>query len=151
MYRYLDDGIRAGITDEDYSEVVEYLKPRDEKKWEIIYNFTFGLFRVVVVEELIRAGLDPHLGILYRHFNYGLALDICRIVNSEVEIQTIQYFRSSVTHPNRKENYARHLLNNNDIRSIVHRFENRRGAIRGLIIGIIEDLCAMIGKLGHEG
>jgi CRISPR/Cas system-associated endonuclease Cas1 len=150
MYRYFDDSIRQGITDADYNEVVEYLKPKDEKKWKVIYNFTFGLFRVVVVEELMRAGLDPHVGILYRHFNYGLALDICRIINSEVEIQTIQYFRSSVIRPNRKEKYARQLLDGNDIRNIVHRFENRREAVRGMISGIIEDLNKMIGRLNHE-
>jgi len=142
----LSRDIRLRMGAQDYEEIIDYLKPSDEKKWNVVRNFIAGLLRLVIVEELCKAGLDPHPGILHDGECYGLASDICTVLRPEIDVQALHFFGSSVDHPVSGKKFNSSRLTEQAVQVIVRRFENNRLALHRLVASLIEDLISLTWK-----
>ncbi len=136
------------IHDKDYAEVLSYLRPRDEEKSDIVRRFVNNLFRGLIIEQLLRNELDPHLGVIHKHYAFGLVLDICHLLAAEQDMQCLQFFRcSAIEKPALDKNYRVRNVTDSVIQSIVHRFENRRAEISKLTGNIVSELIHFMGQL----
>jgi len=127
-----------------YKEVINYLKPADQRRWIVIHRFVKHINMVLILECLINRGFDPHVGIIHAMWDYGLAHDVCWILEPEIDLQTVQYFRSNIYTGGPGTFYLRPLLSGNDIRNIVHRFENKKEDLEKRIKSIIDHICYLM-------
>ncbi len=147
LYPQLGHTLPFRIGEKDYQDVIAYLKPHDEAKWDVVRGFVNNLFRTVIVEQLIRRELDPNLGVIHREYALGLVLDICHMVEAERDLQCLQFFRTSVDKPAAERSYRVCNVTDSVVRNLMHRFENRRGAITKMIADIIAELVKLMGRI----
>jgi len=136
-----------GFREEDYRSVIQRQIAVSPVKWNIVMNVIAGLFRELVMARLLKAGLDPHKGVMHRRHNFGLALDLCHILSPEGDMQCIQFFKKQ------KWNVffiEKNSLHQEGIRNIIQRFENRKDALlemtEKLIDGIFELMRDLRGR-----
>jgi len=141
---------KTGIGEGNYQEVLKGLRRVKEPRWLAVNSFINELFRNTIVEKLVRAGLDPHTGIIHRRYHYGFGLDICYIMGGESDIQTLQFFRSKDLEELMDLADNQWLLTNKGIKNIVHRFENRRNHVEKLIDEIIDEVFTLMRELSNE-
>lgn len=144
LYKPISPQFRAGVKESDYQEVISYLKPNDKEKWAVVSDFVNNLMRGIILERIIKAGLDPHPGIIHRTHLFGFALDMCYILGAETDCQCVQFFRSSINAPALDHNYRISGLTESAVKNLVHRFENKRIAIQVLIRDIINEFMDML-------
>lgn len=128
-------------------ELLKGLRKINERKWLAVNGVVTAIFRTVIIERLITTGLDPHLGVIHRRHNHGLALDICYIMGGESDIQTLQFFRSRGLKELIRNDDANWTVSDDGIKNIVHRFENRRRDLREKIDKTIDDLFDLIREM----
>lgn len=145
--RYIRHEITSVMDEREYQEVLSYLKPGDEEKWEVVSGLVGSLFLSLMIEHLLKAGLNPHIGIMHEMYHLGLAHDLCHVMGAEIDLQCLKFFRSTIYNPPKGLTYKRHLLTEPCIRSIVHRFENSRQELDRLTGNIISDLLELMRKL----
>ncbi|MEW6117414.1 MAG: CRISPR-associated endonuclease Cas1 [Nitrospirota bacterium] len=139
--------VRYGIGEGDYQSLLSDLKPKAEERWALVMGIITNLIRGVIMEQLLKADLDPHLGVLHRRHNFGLVLDLCHIMGAESDMQTLQFFRSAQP--------ALHLTKGKDcwritdkgMHDIIHRFENRRRTVHNMVENIIDELFELMREL----
>ncbi len=139
------------ISESDYAEIISYLKPEDENQWMVVKGFINNLFRELIIGELLRAMLDPHLGIINNRQNFGLVRDICYIMEAESDIQCLQFFKCSRIDPFIEKQAEKYRLSSTGIKSIIHRFENRLYALSSIVKNIIDELYDLMRGIEHEG
>ncbi len=103
------------------------------------------LFKGVAIEELVKAGIDPHPALLRQEERYGLAADICDLLQSEVDFQSLEFFTSKIANPCGSKRFQSSRLTEHAVKDIVCRFEKTRLATQKLIASLIEDLILTIG------
>ncbi|HHW20444.1 CRISPR-associated endonuclease Cas1 [Thermodesulfovibrio thiophilus] len=108
------------IGEGNYQFIIKKLKT-SEPRWSIVKDIVENFIRGVIMGRLIRAGLDPHYGIIHRRVNYGLLLDLSMIFAPAIDLQSIQFFQS-------KENVIVQdgRLADRGIKTIIDRFESNR-------------------------
>jgi CRISPR/Cas system-associated endonuclease Cas1 len=140
--------ILKGFREKDYqSFIIKFIHCKEEQ-WKTITETINNLLRTMVIESLLRAGIDIHMGIIHRRDNFGLALDICHIFGAEVDIQGIQFLNMA-----KKNNYIFFKTQNGwkiskeGIRDIIHRFENRKRFLYEEIEKVIDEYFELIREL----
>ncbi len=109
--------------------------------WSMIKDIIENFIRAIILGRILHAGLDPHFGIINKRFNFGLLLDFSLIFEPEADFQTIKFFKS---HKVEIENFE---LSENNIKSIIDRFESRRQRISQQVETVIDELFEIIKDL----
>jgi len=115
-----------GLRERDYRNIIKGLVNTKSEGWRITRRTVATILREMIIKSLIDAGLDPHIGIVHSRQNFGLALDISDIMGPEVDMQTLQFIKSSRSKEfwDKKEDGI--SLKKEGMKDIIHRFENRR-------------------------
>lgn len=148
--RYIRHEITSVMDEKEYQEVIAYLKPADDEKWEVVSGLVGSLFLSLMIEHLLKAGLNPHIGILHEMYHLGLAHDLCHVMGAEIDLQCLKFFKSTIYNPPKGVTYKRHLLTEQCIRSIVHRFEHSRQDLDEMTGNVISDLLELMRKLNTK-
>lgn len=138
---------RFGVGEGNYRELLSELKPSDEEKWLMVAGIVNNLFRGLIIEHLLKADLDPHLGIIHRRHNFGLALDICHIMGAEGDMQGLQFFRCAETGQYIEKRDSRWTVTTAGMRNIIQRFENRRADLSNMVEIIIDEFFELMREL----
>jgi len=147
MFRSLAGILRYGVGEGNYQELLSGMKPSDEEQWETVTNVVHNLLRGLIIEHLMKAGLDPHLGVVHRRHNFGLALDICHIMGAESDVQCLQFFRRAGDRPYIEKKGRRWVVTDAGMLNIVQRFENRRRTLDSLVAQIIDEIFELMREL----
>ena len=134
----------SGFRESDYDAFIRARVRVDRNRWTAVIDVIAGLFRELIIARLLKAGLDPHIGVLQRRENFGLALDICHVLFPEVEIQGLQFFSGKGWD---KKIDGKTRLNDRGIHDLAKRFENRRDAITGMTEKLIDDIFELMREL----
>ncbi|TAN45558.1 MAG: hypothetical protein EPN22_02320 [Nitrospirae bacterium] len=140
-----------GFKEKEYQEFISGYKRSIETPWHSVNSLVSNIFREMILAALIKADLDPHIGVLHRRHNFSLALDICHILGPEEDLQTIQFFGGNVGKGCLDENSDGSVRSKDAIKDIVHRFENRRKTLLNMTEKIIDDLFELMRDLRYEG
>lgn len=138
---------RFGVGDGNYQALISGIKPVDEARWSVAKGILNSLFRGLVIEHLSAAGLDPHTGVLHRRHNFGLALDICHVLEAESDLLCIQFFRATENRSLLEMSGGGWAITDAGVRDIAHRFEDRRQILTGLIESVIDNLFDLMREL----
>lgn len=144
--RLAEEYEEKGLRERDYQKFVRFATLLYGKEYHYVQNIVSGLFREMIIPRLQKAGLDPHLGVLHRRRNFGLALDICHMLGAEEDMQSIQFFKKSK---------GRTLVTGTGVtsegmRDIVIRFENRLKTMVNITERIIDDIFEAMRELETE-
>jgi len=143
--------ISKGFREKDYREFIEEFKPsnhpKTDERFKVVSMTISNLFREMVMGCIVKADLDPHLGILYRRRNFGFALDICHILEAESELQTIQFFKSAKENGYMVKEQVGWSVTKEGMKDIIHRFENRRRQLLDAVEGLIDEVFELIREL----
>ncbi len=137
----------TGFTDDQYRRVIEEFKAVSAEQWEVVVRVIGLLFREFVVGYILKIGLDPHIGVFNRRRNFGLALDICHILQPEIEMQALQFARIAREKSYLVKEKASWAVTPEGMKDIVHRFENRREEIRAMTGTILDGIFELIREL----
>lgn len=161
LYPEIAHMVRRGIGEGNYQELIRQKKPSNEEQWSVAAGIVNNLFRGLIIEHVLKADIDPHLGVLHRRHNFGFVLDICYILGAESDMQCIQFFRpvcpagrsdnkgreagSTCSFMEKRQN--RYRVTGAGFRDIIHRFENRRAALHNMVENTIDELFELIREL----
>lgn len=136
-----------GFREKDYQRFIERFKPSKDEQWKPVFGVTSNLFREMIIGCIVKADLDPHLGVLYRRHNFSLALDICHILEPEIDIQCIQFLKIAREYGYMLREQAGWSVSKDGMRDIIHRFENRRKQIHVTVERLIDDIFELMREL----
>jgi CRISPR/Cas system-associated endonuclease Cas1 len=136
-----------GFCEQDYRGFIMRTSWIHEKKWRAAVGVVNGLSLGLVLRCLTDARPGPHLGVLHRRQNYGLALDVRSIINAEFDLLTLQFLKDNPDGRSFVRTADRWLLTREGIRDIADRYENRKQTIRGLAEQVIDSLFSLIRRL----
>lgn len=139
--------LNRDIGEGNYQLILKGLKPADEDRWIIVSEIVNNLLRGLIIEHLLKAGIDPHTGIIHRRHNFGMALDLCYIMGAESDIQSLQFFKDAKSEHYFERRHNRVEVSNSGMRDIIHRFENRKEALDNMIENIIDELFELMREL----
>lgn len=141
-----------GFREKDYQSLLSKFKPSNNEKWKTISNIVSNLFRELIIGCVMRAGLDPHLGVLYRRCNFSFALDICHILEAESDIQCIQFFKTSRNKNHILKDEKGWYVSREGMKDIIQRFENRKRFLYMTVERLIDDIFEIMRELRrYEG
>lgn len=138
---------RYGVGEGNYQELLAGLKPSDEERWLMVTGIVNNLFRGLIVEHLLAADLDPHLGVIHRRHNFGLAFDICYIMGAESDVQSLQFLRCAERGRYFDGTGKSTAVSHAGMKNIIQRFENRRDFLANMIEIVIDELFALLREL----
>jgi hypothetical protein len=147
LFHHMAYKFRFGVGEGNYQELLAELKPSDDDKWLMVAGTVNNLLRGLIIEHVLRADLDPHLGVIHRRQNFGLALDICYIMGGESDMQTLQFFRCAKTGYYLESKDNRWTVTREGMKNIIQRFENRRDALNNMAEIIIDELFELMREL----
>jgi CRISPR/Cas system-associated endonuclease Cas1 len=142
--------LAQGFKEADYRNFVRQYKPADEDKRLTIETLIGNFFREMLISGLMAAGLDPHMGVLHRRRNFGLALDLCHAMEGEVDIQTVRFLQRSPGEWMLKGKRGWEV-SRDGMKDIIHRFENRKRANLVMAEHLIDELFELMRELKYEG
>ncbi|GAN32030.1 MAG: hypothetical protein DYG83_05015 [Candidatus Brocadia sp. AMX2] len=142
-----DHYITVGLKEQEYQQVIDNATSPYHEIFQLIRNAVSALFVEMVVGKLLSSDLDPHMGVMHRRRDFGLALDICYILGPEIDIQSIQFFcgKRGVGHRRSKG------ISSEDIKAIAVRFENRKDVLVTMTEHIIDGIFELIRELRFGG
>jgi CRISPR/Cas system-associated endonuclease Cas1 len=136
-----------GFRERDYRKIIQQFRTCSEDQWQVILGIAASLFREMTVGCLIKAGLDPHVGVLHRRYNFSLAFDLCHILEPETEIQCLQFASGAKENKHMMKDYGNWLVTKDGMKDIIQRFENRRKQVQDIVERLIDDIFVMIREL----
>lgn len=136
-----------GFREQDYHRVIEKFKPSKDEQWKVVSRVVSNLFREMIIGYIVKADLDPHLGILYRRHNFSLALDICHILESEIDMQCIQFLKTEREKGYMVKDSNGWSVSKEGMKDIIHRFENRRKPIHVIADKLIDEIFELMREL----
>lgn len=139
--------LNMDIGEGNYQLILKSLKPADENRWMIVLEIVNNILRGLIIEHLLKAGIDPHTGIVHRRHNFGMALDLCYIMGAESDMQSLQFFKSAKSESYFQRLHNRVEVSSSGIRDIIHRFESRKEALSNMIENIIDELFELMREL----
>ncbi|MCX8028365.1 MAG: CRISPR-associated endonuclease Cas1 [Thermodesulfovibrionales bacterium] len=149
LFKKISKKAPTDIGEGNYQIIIKDFLPPNAKKIGAVKEVIKNLFMTLITNCLLNVDLDPHLGVINRWHNYGFVLDICYILDAEIDMQTIQFFNSKIDNSLllSKNNYGDYFLTDEGMREVVIRFENRQDAITDMINSIIDDIFALMREL----
>lgn len=147
IYKKIAYKIRFGLGEGDYQAILSRLKPSETEKWTVVTNIINNLFRGFITEHILKADLDPHLGIIHRRHNFGLALDLCYAIGAESDLQSLQFFRSAVIDNFIYKTGGSWKVTPNGVKDIIHRFENKKNYLSNMIEITIDEFFELMREL----
>lgn len=136
-----------GFRERDYQKVIEEYRPSSVEKWEVVNTIISNLMREMIISCLIKADLDPHIGVIHRRHNFGLALDICHILSGEADIQCIQFLKKAEGEGLMVRERKEWLVSKDGMRDIIHRFENRKGRLIERAEKLLDEIFELMREL----
>ena len=136
-----------GFRERDYQEFIFRHLLVDSKKSQPVNEVIYNLYSEAVLRSIMKADLDPHIGVLHRRHNYALVFDICHAIEADIDLQVIHFFKF-----NQKKGYLFYDVDNwsiarEGLRDIIHRFENRKKIIHEYIEKILDGLFELMREL----
>lgn len=153
LRRILKDSYRScqllgeGNYEEILRELIQKLRVSRDV-WNSVRMMVSTLFEGLIIKRLIVWGFHIHTGIINKNKNFGLVQDLAYILGGEIDSQTFQFFDCG--EPRGKvflSNSGQWEVAPSAVREIVHRFENRKKAILGIIEDTINELCELIREM----
>ncbi|MCF6158474.1 MAG: hypothetical protein E3K32_07850 [wastewater metagenome] len=142
-----DSYVTVGLKEEEYQRVMDNVTAPYRKRFHYIRNAISAVFLEMVVSKLIASEFDPHMGVMHRRRDFGLALDVCHVLGPEIDIQSIQFFQGKKGAEHRKNKE----MSSEDVKAIAVRFENRKDAVVNLTEHIIDGMFELIRELRLGG
>lgn len=137
-----------GMREEDYRKFLSSSIKGAQEKWAVVKGVVGNLCRELIIADLLKADLDPHVGVVHRRHNFALALDLYEAMSPEADVQALQFLISA-----RRNNglMAREhrgwAVSSEGMKEIVHRFENRRKPLREKVGLLIDDVFELMREL----
>lgn len=136
-----------GFRERDYQKFMEEYRHYKDERWKVVYGIVSNLFREMIIGCLYKSDLDPHIGVLHRRHNFGLALDICYVLEPEIDIQCIQFLRTADGTGQILKEQTGWLVSKDGIKNIIHRFENRRTRLQEKVEKLIDGIFELMREL----
>jgi hypothetical protein len=139
-----------GFREKDYQQFIEEFKPTGQAKdeyWRVACGIVSNLFREMAIGCVVKADLDPHLGVIYRRHNFGFALDLCRVLEAEIDLQCIQFLKGAKEREFLIKGSAGWAVSKEGMKDIIHRFENRRKQLQEIVERLMDDIFEMMREL----
>lgn len=136
-----------GFRESDYQGFIGSHIKGGLESWKVVNGIVSNLFREMIVGGLIHADLDPHMGILHRRHNFGLALDICHIMGAAEDLQALQFLKLSKDKASMCRSPQGCVVTKDGMKDIIHRFENRKKALYEILGRILDDLFELMREL----
>jgi len=139
-----------GFREKNYQKFIEEFKPTGAAKdeyWRIASGTVSNLFREMLIGCIVKADLDHHLGVIYRRHNFGFALDLCRILEAEIDLQCIQFLKGAKEREFLVKGSAGWAVSKEGMKDIIHRFENRRKQLQEIVERLIDDIFELMREL----
>ncbi len=134
------------VSEYNYQMLLKRFKP-DLAEWMIVFRMVRNLFMIFIIEKILQANFYPHIGIIYGRRNYGLILDILHMLEAEIDMQTIMFFRSEdykkgILVLKKDDKYS---LSSIGIKKIIQRFEERSRYLSSVVEKIFERTLEFMG------
>ncbi len=135
-----------GFREKDYNLIISELKPLNlsDEKFKVVHGTVSNLFREMAIGCVLKADLDPHIGIYYRRHNFGFALDLCYTLEPEIELQTIQFLKNPKDRVYIIKEPSGWAITNEGMKDIIHRFENRRRQLQERIERLLDEVFELM-------
>lgn len=153
MDKFSHIGLDRDIGEGDYqiwlnNFLVKIKQNYENKSWRYVRFQIRYLFRGLIVEALLRAKLDVHLGGYHRRVNFGLVLDFNYVLDPRIDEQNILFFcQKSWTDFLTKTSENQIILTDEGFKNIVHRFENKKIQTYDILESIIDDYLYLVREL----
>lgn len=131
----------------NYQQIISKIRRVGDRKWLVVNGIVTSIFRNMIIGRVMESGLDPHLGVVHRRHNFGLALDICYIMGGLSDLQTMQFLKTS-----RGRNLIEMVgdcwvVTDEGMKDIVHRFENSKPSLEEKVDNIIDELFVLMREM----
>jgi|WetSurMetagenome_2_1015567.scaffolds.fasta_scaffold32623_3 CRISPR/Cas system-associated endonuclease Cas1 len=147
---------RIGFRERDYEDTIRSLLFDSASQWGAARTAVEGLLHEMIIRALLRADLDPHLGITHRRHNFALALEFSWALDGEIDLQTLRFLNAARFNGPSWRSPDGSIILKDGLKALVERFEKRKSAVHHLIEGMIDDLFRLMrdvgmGVYGEEG
>jgi len=139
--------VAKGFREKDYRNFIEELRPSKDEQWKVASAIVGNLFREMTIGCIVKADLDPHLGVLHRRHNFGFALDVCSVLEAEIDLQSIQFLRGAKDKGYMVREQIGWAVSKEGIKDIIHRFENRRKQLQETVEKLVDDIFELMREL----
>lgn len=139
--------LQEGFRERDYREAIRRFIVGKEEQFKTARPIIKNLIKEMVTESLIKADLDPHEGVINRRHNFGFALDICYVMEPEVDLQCIQFLDASSNSGLILNKSNTWTISDEGIKDIIQRFENRKRLVSESIETSIDDIFRLMREL----
>lgn len=117
-----------------------------------------GLFHELLLKRIMELELDPHVGFIHPHHNFGLVKDFCYAIEAERDRQMMQFFESRFcdrylykkTKPASAAADRGWTLNSEGMKNLVVRFENRKKITMGYVEALLDDFFGILRESLYE-
>lgn len=135
------------LKDSAFKRITEFETLLYKDRYSMVYKIVYGMFCQLILTVLTQAGLDPSCGVIHRRQPHGLVHDITYMLEAEIHIQALQFFRARA-----EETRITSIgVTTEGMRDIALRFENRKKAIWVMINMIIDNIIEAIKELEARG
>jgi len=139
--------VMNGFRTRDYRNIVKKFNPSDMARWDVVKAMVENLFRELTISCIVKAELDPHIGVLHRRYNFGLALDLCHILEPMVDLQCIQFLRNTVGKEYLIPDSTGWSISRDGVKDIVQRFENMKKKLYQSEERLLDNLFELMREL----
>ncbi|MGB9845758.1 MAG: CRISPR-associated endonuclease Cas1, partial [Methanothermobacter tenebrarum] len=131
------------IGEGDYKVYLMKLLSVDNKFINPVKKINFSLISGLIAEEVTKAKLDPHVGGYYRRTNFAFLLDLAYLMEAVLDELVILFFKQE-----RWRNFLNgqeiENLNDEGVKNIIHRFENKKEELRDKVNKVIDDFFMLM-------
>jgi hypothetical protein len=147
---------RIGFRDRDYEDIIRSLLFDSASQWVAARTAVEGFLHEMIIRALLRADLDPHLGITNKRHNFALALEFSWALGGEIDLQTLKFLKAAHFNGQSWRSPDGSIILKDGLKALVQGFEQRKGIVHRLIEDMIDDMFRLIrdigiGVYGEEG
>jgi hypothetical protein len=141
---------RVGFRERDYDEIVRSLLFDGEPQWRAARTVVEGFLHETIIRALLRADLDPHLGVTNKRHNFALALEFSWALGGEIDLQTVNFLNTAHFHGPSWRSPDGFIILKDGLKALIEHFEKRKDAVHQLIERMIDDLFSLIRDIGMD-
>lgn len=142
-----EEFIENKLKDSAFDRIIEFETLFYRDRYRMVYKIVHGMFCQLILGVVSTAGLDPACGVIHRRHPHALVHDIAYMLEAEIHIQALQFFRAS----SEETRITSIGVTTEGMRDIAQRFENRKRAIWVIINMIIDNIIEAIKELEARG
>lgn len=136
----------CNVTGIDYRKIIYMLMPENRVHWFIAKSLLRILLWLLILEELHNNRFDPHCGIIHNKSSFGLVQDYFYILQSETDLQALQFFKTDSIDLLIEEKTDRtYQLTARGFHNIIHRFENKQYMVKKNMKSITDKILELMG------